>query len=469
MPPRLPRVRAATRLPVARAALVVGVLSGCLLALADGRRIWGPHLAFEGVAFVCFVCLLALEARRRWLTARLVAGAGAVLLVLAVTFPPSESADVWAYVMYGRITAIHDSNPYVAAPASFPGDRWLALVRPIWRDSRSLYGPVFQVAAGAVVRSAQGSALRARLGFQILAALTLAGILGLVWWRTRDPPAVALLALNPLVVIGVVNGAHPDALVSLAVLGAVLLSERGRSGAGAFVLGLGAMVKVVALLPAAVLALWTWRRRGPWAAVGSAGVTATVVAGGYLLFGGTAAVRALGSESGLTNRFALWRLAWWIRPVLEADGERHLVGAAAWVTMGLLLGLAVLAAIPALRDAGPGRAVSLALAVYLLGGLYVQPWYVMWLLPLAALAWRSPLARIAVGFQAALTLAYALALHKHLGSAGLTARTGYFVALSLGEAAAILTLVTLGILEMRRRRPAALSPGGLSGGPARGP
>jgi hypothetical protein len=472
----LKRVSAAARSPAVRVGLLTGLVSGCFLALLNGRRIWGPHLAFEAVAVACFAALLALERKDRWLTFRTVAMAGSVLLVLAVTFPPTESADVWSYVMYGRIVAVHHANPYTTPPAAYPDDRWSRLVRPIWRDSPSLYGPLFQSVAALVVRVVGGSGVRLRLGFQLIAALALVGILWLLWWRTRDPPAVAVLALNPLVIIGGVNGAHTDALVGLAVLSGVLLSEGRRKAVVAGVMvGLGALVKVVALLPAGILILWTWRRRGTRAALVNGAAVAATVAAGYALFGRMDAIRALGSESGLTNRFSVWRLVWWIHPVVQADGERHLAsGAASWITMALLLALALLASVPALRLNGPDRAVALAVLVYLLGGLYVQPWYVIWALPTLALAWRSRLVWVAIGLEAALTVAYGLSLHKQLGPLGSTIRTGYFAVVSAAEALVVLTLVALGVLDLVRRRGASPSrrPGAgvpVSGEPGPGP
>src|SRR5437667_45662 len=83
-------------------------------------------------------------------------------------------------------------------------------------------------------------------------------VLGL---RARSAAALALLALNPVVIVSVVNGGHNDALVGLGVLGGVLLAERRPLVAG-LVLGAAALIKAAALLPLAVVAVWVWRRRG---------------------------------------------------------------------------------------------------------------------------------------------------------------------------------------------------------------
>ena len=54
----------------------------------------------------------------------------------------------------------------------------------------------------------------------------------LVWRRTRHPAAVAIIGLNPLVVVSVVNGAHNDAWVGLLVLVGVLLVDRNSRKSG---------------------------------------------------------------------------------------------------------------------------------------------------------------------------------------------------------------------------------------------
>src|SRR5205814_6609385 len=129
-------------------------------------------------------------------------------------------------------------DPYTTPPSAFPHDRWLHLVRPVWRDVPSLYGPLFNTLSAVDVRLARGSGTNERLGFQALAALAVLAAMALVFRRTRDPAAMALLGLNPLVVVGVVNGGHNDALVGLAVLGGVLLAEDRRPVAAGAAFGL---------------------------------------------------------------------------------------------------------------------------------------------------------------------------------------------------------------------------------------
>ncbi len=441
--------------------LLAGLGLGSLMALLTERRMWGPHLAYEGVAFGCFAAMLVLEARRRWLTFRVVVVATAVLFAFALAFPPGESADVWSFVMYGRIV-LHGDNPYTTPPNRFPEDRWLHLVRPVWRNTPSLYGPAFDLAAAGMVRAASGSALRVRFGFQLLALLGVAGILMLLWRRTHDPGALAVIGLNPLVGVGVVNGAHNDALLGLAILaGVVLAGERRRVLAG-LVLGVAALIKVVALLPVAIVCLWMWRRRGTREAVATGSLAVAVALAGYLALGDGSAVHAIGAESGLVTRFSLWRLASFPHSASDVARAHYLrfsgPSVLSLLPMAAILLVAILASIPGWKGRTPDRAVGLAVLAYLLAAPYVMPWYLMWVLPVLALAWRSRLVWIGLAQQAALTVAYAVALHKHFGPVGTAVRSGYFETLAVAQAVAALTLAFgWAAARARRHRPLAVT------------
>src|SRR5439155_18931353 len=165
------------------------------------------------------------------------------------------------YAMYGRMVAHHQVSPYRHAAAEFPHDPWAGKVPHGWRQTRSVYGPLFTGVSAAAMVPVGDSFLAGRLFFQLLAAAGVVGCLWLLERRARSAAALALLALNPVVIVSVVNGGHNDALVGLGVLGGVLLAERRPLVAG-LVLGAAALIKAAALLPLAVVAVWVWRRRG---------------------------------------------------------------------------------------------------------------------------------------------------------------------------------------------------------------
>ncbi|HET7655239.1 MAG TPA: hypothetical protein VFK42_19560, partial [Acidimicrobiales bacterium] len=183
----------------------VAVLTG-VPARSEGWQALWLVAAFGGLAAV-----LAVERRARVLTPRGVLVPAAALLVVAVVAPPIGSRDVWSYAMYGRIAAVHHADPYRVAPSAFPHDPLLSRVSPVWRDTRSVYGPVFTWLSALGMRVVGNSALLARMFFQVLAAVAAGVAMWVLWGETHDAAAMALVGLNPLVLVAVVNGGHSDA------------------------------------------------------------------------------------------------------------------------------------------------------------------------------------------------------------------------------------------------------------------
>jgi glycosyl transferase family 87 len=376
------------------AAAIVGVL------LRDAFAPPGPSLLLLLVAFCALAVLVAAEVRRPRLDRRAVLALGAVVLVAAVAAPPRQSRDLWVYAMYGRMVAHHHVSPYRHVAAEFPHDPWTAKVPHGWRQTRSVYGPLFTGASAAAMAPAGNSFLAGRLIFQLLAAAGVAGCLWLIERRTRSAAALALLALNPVVVVSVVNGGHNDALVGLAVLGGVLLAGRRPVVAG-LVLGAAVLIKAAALLPLGVVAVWLWRRRGWRAAAGLGAVAGACALVGYAFVGGRAALAPLRAASlDVTGGSVWYGPKHWLADAVRLSPHRLSLMAA-----GAVLLLAAVVAGRRLGRATPALAAGGAVLAYMLAGAYVLPWYVFWGLPVLALCWRSPLAWVAAGHAAVLLLA----------------------------------------------------------------
>src|SRR6185437_8809161 len=140
-----------------------------------------------------------------------VLGAWAVPLAVG---PPLLSRDVYAYAAYGRLAA-DGLSPYRHPPAALGPSPLLSLVDPLWRGSHAPYGPLFVDLAGLV----SGRSVPATVvGFRVVAvagvALVAAGVGPLARSVGGDPGrAFALAALNPLVLLYLIGGAHNDALM----------------------------------------------------------------------------------------------------------------------------------------------------------------------------------------------------------------------------------------------------------------
>jgi len=387
------------------AALVVtGATAAVLLRGANGSL--GPNMLLLTVAYAAGAVLVVVEVRRHrahlpsGLPKALVFGCAAGLLALAVAVPPTESGDVWAYSWYGRVVAHYHSNPYTTPPSHHPGDKWSQHVDRVYKDTDSVYGPVFTAVSGAGMLLFGFSFLSARLFFQLLAAACVIAVTVIVWRRTRSPAAVALIGLNPLVIVSVVNGAHNDAWVGLAVLVGVVLVMRDRMRWAGLAFAAAALIKVAAVLPLLAVAIWVWRNRGWRPAAEMAGAAAVIGLVAYGIVGGTTALGPLRAAQLHFSGPSVWK-----GPERWLGGH----GLTRWIATTATLTVAALALVLARRrldHANPALIAGAAVFAYCLLGPYVLPWYVFWGLGAFALAWRSRLTWLALLHGAVLHLAY---------------------------------------------------------------
>jgi len=418
-----------------RSAAALGVsIAATTLALAVPWT--GTIYVLFGVALAAFLRFLWCELRAPSVHAKTVFAAGAFLLALAIIFPVRHSHDAYAYADYGQMIARYHASPYTSVPADFSDDFWFRWVSPRWQHTGSVYGPAFVGISAVFMKIAGTSILVTRLLFQSLAALAVAAAGWLVWRRARDPVAVALVVVNPLVIVNVVNNGHNDALVGLAFLAAILLVERKRAPAAGAVLAVAALVKVTAIVPAAAIAFWLWRREDLRVALRFAIPFSVVAAAGTLLAGGASVLIPLGPASKLVSYSSFWHGA--IRVIGDATGTSGR-GPVRVMANLLVVGLAVLV-VWKRTDREDVRGFSaLIVVLYLLGAAYVLPWYLMWVIPVVALDWRSPVALVSFAYGSVLCLAF-FALSNHTGAVLLGVRTFFTAAAGVVEVAAIVFL-----------------------------
>lgn len=279
---------------------------------------------------------------------------------------------------------------YTHGPADLGGP--LAEEVPaVWQSTPAPYGPVFLALAGAVARQAGQGVYLGVVGLRVVALL---GVALLVWLTPRlaracgVDPGVALWlgALNPLLLLHLIAGAHNDAvMLGLLVAGLVLaLTRRPVWAAG--VVTLAALVKAPAalgLLPVAVL--WADRLRGRARTVRAASATLAVALGTAAAV--TAAtgtgygwVRALGTPVSAGNwsvTSALGRATDALAAALGAGPAESAVPL--WRWLGLAGALLVLLYLWTGRDRpAPVHALGLSLAAVVVLGPALRPWYALW-------------------------------------------------------------------------------------------
>ena len=302
--------------------------------------------------------------------------AAALILAGLLVVPLRLSADPWAYAAYGALIT-HGADPwahaYRAADVAGYDDPLLTAALRAWDGSlpRDVYGPLFTVACALLVTATRpfgpGGAI---LTLRVLAA---AGLLACIALAGRRRPQLAvLLALHPVVLWSAAEG-HNDVFW----LALVLAADRVRGVAGRLsTLIAAAAVKAVALVPlVAALVRLPPRRRAV-----AATLAALVLALAYAPLGWSVLTHGFDHGTGPP------RLSLVHAPALAAWS-----GSLLPVLVAAVIGLAGFAGVVrALR--GGDRLAGSALAGWLLLPA-PEPWYALWLVPLVALAGRTPAAR----------------------------------------------------------------------------
>jgi hypothetical protein len=297
----------------------------------------------------------------------------ALVLACGLAVPVRLSADVWAYAAYGALVG-HGADPwahaYRAADVVALADPLLDAALRAWDGSipRDVYGPLFTLPCALVVAATRplgpGGAVFA---LRLLAASGLLACIALA--ARRQPRLASLLAFHPVVLWSAAEG-HNDVFW----LALVLVADTARavpSRLTALVAAAG--VKAIAIVPL-VAAFPRLPARRRVAAAGLA-LAALAVAYGPL-------IRSVFSH-GFDHGTGPPRLSLLHAPALAAwsGSPVPLVAAAALAVLGLA------GVVRALRggDVTAGAALAGWLALPA-----PEPWYALWLVPVVALAGRTP-------------------------------------------------------------------------------
>lgn len=348
--------------------------------------------------------------RGREISARRVLAVAGLLRAFLLPLPPSLSDDVFRYVWDGEMVNA-GVNPYLHAPSSpAVADPRDALWRRLpHRDVPTVYPPLalalFSIAARL---PAPVWALKLLLTLADLATCGL--LLGIA--RRLEIPASRTIwyAWSPLVALEVAGMGHVDALgvVAVAATVALLLARPPRPLAAALA-ALGAVL--AKLVPLLALPFWARASRRPLAfGALSGGLLLAVSAGVGAATGGVPPGLVTYGVSWEFNGplfEPLWRLLAWLdsRTAVAAlldrlklwQGDHEL-----WnrfypfnypqLHAKLLLGAALLAALALAwrRRHEPVAATGRVFGTLLLCSATVYPWYLLWVLPWAALRLRWP-------------------------------------------------------------------------------
>jgi hypothetical protein len=335
----------------------------------------GGYYALLWGSFAAYLCVLAAAPAigRRTLLAAAVA-----LIVAFALSPPLLSQDVFSYVAYARLGVVHGLNPYTHAPLDAVADPSFSHVG--WAESTSSYGPLFTLATYPLAQLSVPAAM------WTLKAVAAGSVLALGLVAARLAPArgidpgrcFAIVALNPLVLVHVVGGAHNDATVMLVALAgcAAVIALRERSGGAAVLAGIGLKLSAAFVLPFALLGSV---RRDRFLA-GAVAAAIAIAAAGLAAFGAHAldSAELVGENQGRVSNYSI--------PNLLSELLNVGIGpirALAAVTLAVLI---VLLCLRVIHGGDWIRASGWAALGLLLASAWLLPWYLIWALPFAALS-----------------------------------------------------------------------------------
>ena len=348
---------------------------------------FGDGFGLEGAVYgvllyLAFVVYLGVLATARLLRARAVWIAVGALVVLFALAGPLLSLDVFSYITYARLGAEHGLNPYDSAPADIPADPAGSRVDD-WRFAVSVYGPAFTLATYPLGLVGVSEALWILKGLSAVAVLAICALVARVAAvrGVRPVTAVAFVGLNEPFHVHVVGGAHNDALMTLGVVAGAAAALAGREALAGVAFVTAAAVKVTGAVSAPFAFIGSQRR----STLVTGGLAAAAVLGiATLVAFGPEAAEALGLAGGNQAKTSYWSVPSTVARItgLGVDPVRFafLAGFAALVVWLLVW---------TSRGGDWVRAAGWAVFGLLIATAWLVPWYVVWVLPLAAVS-RDP-------------------------------------------------------------------------------
>jgi hypothetical protein len=372
--------------------------AGPLYGLVSGLHA-GSHALGYALSALILIMLgaygVALAALRT-LSMRMIAACIVAAHVILVLGPPFQLTDMGNYLGYARLGGLHGLNPYTHVIGQEMHDPVYHLAT--WLNLHSPYGELFTALSYPLAW------LPLPVAYWIAKVVTVS--LSLVFIALvckcarrlgRDPRyAAVLVGLNPIYLVYAVGGFHNDffMLVPMTAAIALVLDRRDRSAGAVLMLAVAVKFTAVILLPFLLVGARTSARRRA-IIVGAALAAIPLVAMSLALFG--LSLPNLSQQGTLLTPFSFTNLF----------GYAIGVGGGAPALLRLADVVLVLVVLWLVRRRGDWLSHAGWATVALIASLaWVMPWYVIWVLPLAALGSSVRLRRTALALTVFLVITF---------------------------------------------------------------
>jgi hypothetical protein len=371
-----------------------------------------PYTLDYGLSVILVVMMLGYFvaiASARALSMRLIVGCIVALHVILLMSPPMQLTDLFNYLGYARLGALHGFNPYthvIAKELYDPAYRFST-----WHRLQSPYGPLFTALTYLLPL---GSLSLSYWLIKTLTVLASLGFLALVWHCAkalgRDPRFVLVfVAFNPIYLVYAIGGFHNDFFMLIPSMAAIafLLARRDRSAGAVLMLAVAVKFTAILLLPFLLVAVWPSRERVRRILGGAVIGAIPLIALSLILFGFS--LPNLQDQSTLLTDYSIPNT---IGLVIGGGGTPTLLR-----VMDLLAVAAVLWLLWRRGDwiSRAGWATLALLATL----AWLMPWYVIWVAPLAALGSSVRLRRATIVFTLFLVITFLPAFSIYLQKQGI--------------------------------------------------
>jgi len=361
-----------------------------------------------------------------------------IFMIILVGMHPITSTDLYGYLARSYLIADIHQNPTVSLATILPGGYLVPHARP-----PAPYGPLWLLLCGAIGSVVDENLLLAMILMKLLMVVAALGTIGIVAWIAEKvlpgqrTQTLGILAWSPLLLFEGIGNAHNDIVMMFFVVASIALLIARRPILSLPVLMLGILIKysMGALVPlwcVVILLQYCWQGNDPvhfqrgnlqmmwdqvvaiirtrinWRSVVrifgiGGGLTIAVAIICYAPFwAGLKTFTGLGQQLGATYFFiSLTQLIFYgataLFPTLPSAG----IGSALRAIFYTIFFLYVLYETGQLFRRGPAVTVvhlvqaagKVVLALLILVTFWYQPWYIVWLVPLAALTPNAALRR----------------------------------------------------------------------------
>ncbi|MFN8471531.1 MAG: glycosyltransferase 87 family protein [Anaerolineae bacterium] len=359
----------------------------------------GATMAVFAVQFVLYAIALVVSQARRWQakqsrspsTLLVILIAAVAFRVVMVTAFPTLSSDMFRYVWDGRVQAAGIS-PYAfppGAPELIPlrdSTVWPLINR---KDSVTIYPPGAEIAFRAINLLGGDSVWAVKATMTLADIGTLALLLALLRALGQPLTLIIIYAWHPLAVYEIAGSAHVEALMLVCLVLALLAARRGWDS----VTGVGlAAATLIKLFPVLLLPALCWRRR--WRLPIAFLVTVALAVYPYRTSG-----------LGIITYYPIYLREVFNMSAAAVVGESlRLVGISDPYRVVQLLLLALVVGLATWHLLRPSKGEQQYLvrgftiiALLTLGSQFLQPWYVLWLLPFLTTLW--PWSSPSIGYR----------------------------------------------------------------------